>query len=58
MKVLLYSHFFYPDLGGLETVSLTLAEGFILNNVECKVITTSTVRDDRSFPFDVIDKMG
>lgn len=54
LKVLLYSHYFYPALGGLETVSLTLAEGFTDRGIECKVVTTTVSDDERQFPFDVI----
>jgi glycosyltransferase involved in cell wall biosynthesis len=55
LKVLLYSHFFYPDLGGLETVSLTLAQGFIQNGINCKVVTTTgDVEGGREFVFEVI----
>lgn len=51
MKVLLYSHFFYPSIGGLESVSLTLAKEFVESGVQCKVITTtgSDSSDDFSF---------
>ncbi|TPG20620.1 glycosyltransferase family 4 protein [Variovorax guangxiensis] len=44
MKVLLYSHAFHPSVGGVESVSMSLAEGFIANGIECKVVTHS--RDD------------
>ncbi|MEO6520467.1 MAG: glycosyltransferase family 4 protein [Mucilaginibacter sp.] len=54
IKVLLYSHYFYPALGGLENVSLTLAEGFTQNQIDCKVITTSPDNGTKSFPFEVI----
>lgn len=55
-KVLLYSHFFYPSLGGLETVSLSLANGFIANGIDCKVITTSECLINDDFAFEVIRK--
>ena len=58
LKVLLYSHFFYPALGGLENVSLTLAEGFIENGIECKVITITADDGTKKFPFDVIRNPG
>jgi glycosyltransferase involved in cell wall biosynthesis len=45
MKVLLYSHAFHPSVGGVESVSMTLAEGFIANGIECKVVT-QTLDDD------------
>ncbi len=53
LKVLLFSHYFYPSLGGIETVSLTLAQGFLKNNIACKVITT-TPDNVAQFDFDVI----
>lgn len=54
LKVLLYSHFFYPSVGGIETVSLTLAEGFVSNGLDCKVVTTSIADDQKTFPFEII----
>ncbi|MHB8208748.1 glycosyltransferase family 4 protein [Mucilaginibacter sp.] len=54
LKVLLNSHFFYPSLGGLENVSLTLAEGFVTNGIECKVITVTLDDGTKEFSFDVI----
>ena len=54
MKVLLYSHNFHPAIGGLETVSLALANGFAQNNIDCVVVTTSAGNDDSIFPFKVV----
>ena len=53
MKILLYSHAFDPSLGGVESVSRTLAEGFFERGVECKVVTVSP-GPGTSFPFEVI----
>ena len=60
MKVLLYSHAFSPSLGGVETVSLALANGFLANGVECKVVTQSPASPDDagSFPFEVVRQPG
>lgn len=58
LKVLLYSHYFYPALGGLETVSLTLAEGFTGKGIDCKVVTISKSNGSREFPFQVIRNPG
>jgi glycosyltransferase involved in cell wall biosynthesis len=42
MKVLLYSHAFHPSVGGVETVSMALAQGFIATGgIECRVVTQS-----------------
>jgi len=55
MKVLLYSHCFYPSVGGIETVSLTLAEGLVQNKIDLKIITTTTSdKEKKQFPFEVI----
>src|SRR5690606_16004201 len=54
MKVLLYSHYFYPSIGGLESVSLTLAKAFVENKIECKVVTTTDKDTPDYFPFIVI----
>ena len=53
-KILLYSHYFYPSVGGIETVSLALAEGFLRNNIECKIITKTPTEGERIFPFEIV----
>jgi len=53
MNVLLYSHAFDPSLGGVETVSRTLAEGFVARGLACRVVT-QTPGPGTSFPFEVI----
>jgi len=54
LKILLYSHYFYPALGGLETVSLSLANGFVKSGLECKVITKSENTNADDFGFEVV----
>lgn len=54
MKILLASHFFYPAVGGLETVGRILAEQFVARGHEVRVVTTSPARtpgDGAQFPF-------
>lgn len=73
MKVLIYSHAFHPSVGGVETVSMALAQGFVANGIECKVVTHSLVDDEpstslslwlplsassTSFGFDVVRRPG
>lgn len=53
MKVLLYSHFFYPSVGGVESVSLTLANGFLSNNIDCIVVTTSNIEEGHTIPLTI-----
>lgn len=45
MKVLIYSHAFHPSVGGVESVSMTLAQGFVAKGLECKVVTHSLADD-------------
>jgi glycosyltransferase involved in cell wall biosynthesis len=55
MKILLYSSLFYPSVGGMETVVLTLAHEFAARGHEVKVITyTPAGSPDVQFPFRVI----
>lgn len=58
MKVLLYSHAFHPSLGGVETVSMTLAQGLVANGIDCKVVTQSEGASSESLGFDVVRKPG
>jgi glycogen(starch) synthase len=54
VKILLFSYFFHPSVGGIEQVSLTLAKEFVAVGHEVKVITTTRAgNEDRSFPFTV-----
>lgn len=53
MNVLLYSHVFDPAVGGVETVSRTLAEGFHARGVACRVVT-QTPGPGTAFPFEVV----
>lgn len=67
MKLLLYSHFFAPSVGGVETIVLSLARGLAaLRNAagapEFKVLlvtqTPAADFDDRSLPFEVVRQPG
>jgi glycogen synthase len=52
MKILISSHAFAPDIGGIETVSGLLAEEFSKLGAEVVVVTQS--RGDANFPFRVV----
>ncbi|MGJ7507588.1 glycosyltransferase family 4 protein [Variovorax sp. GT1P44] len=54
MKVLLYSHAFHPSTGGVETVSMQLAEGFSLRGIACKVVTRTPSDTEANHRFPVI----
>ena len=55
MKVLLYCRSFFPALGGLESVSLSLAERIVAAGHACVVVTETPREPDppRAFPFTV-----
>lgn len=53
MRILLFSYSFYPTIGGIETASLILANGFVARGHAVTVVTTTpSGRDD--FPFEVV----
>lgn len=54
MKILISSYKFYPDVGGIELVSSTLAHEFVNLGHEVKLITQSLATDTKCFPFEVI----
>lgn len=56
MKILLLSHKFFPDIGGIETISEILANNFFLAGHEVRVITWSLDTTEKKFPFEVIRK--
>ena len=56
LRILLYSRTFFPAIGGLETVALTLAEHIVAAGHACTVVT-ETAADQappRGFPFPVV----
>jgi glycosyltransferase involved in cell wall biosynthesis len=55
MKILFSSHTFFPNIGGLESVSLLLAREFTRAGDQVKLITQTPVGpSEPSFPFEVI----
>lgn len=58
MKILLYSSAFYPSVGGVETITATLADG--IHRAGHEVIVLTETSDDRKneFPFEVIRRPG
>lgn len=55
MHILLYSKAFFPAVGGLETVSLTLAEQITAAGHACTVVTETVLNQapPKAFPFPV-----
>jgi hypothetical protein len=51
MKILLYSSVFWPSMGGVETITATLAENIVRLGQECIVVTEtpSDQEDNRSY---------
>ena len=60
MKLLLYSSVFPPSVGGVETISLTLAKNMADCGVAVHVVTETPAEPgfDRDFPFPVTRKPG
>ncbi len=54
MKILISSHFFYPNIGGLERVSDTLAREFVRQNHEVKLITSTPMASATRLSFEVL----
>lgn len=54
MKILILSHSFHPNIGGIEKVSSILAHEFVNHGHEVKIITQTLATDSKSFPFEVI----
>jgi glycogen(starch) synthase len=58
MKILLASYAFYPSVGGIETVSAILAEEFIANGHEVKILTSTRETRDKTFPYEILRRPG
>ncbi|AKG23970.1 glycosyltransferase family 4 protein [Calothrix sp. 336/3] len=54
MNILIYSPFFYPSIGGLETIISTLAHEFTYTGHEVKLVSQTPATDLKDFPFEVI----
>ncbi|PSB29482.1 glycosyltransferase family 4 protein [Chlorogloea sp. CCALA 695] len=54
MNILISSHSFYPNVGGIEVVSSTLAHEFVNQGHKVKIITQTVATAPESFPFEVI----
>lgn len=54
MKILFFSHKFYPDVGGIESISEMLATYFVDNQHKVHIVTTSKAIDDKLFPYKVV----
>ena len=56
MKILLYSHFFYPSIGGIETIGDQLAENFVKLGHTCTVVTIIPLEKEaeRAKPYKIV----
>lgn len=54
MKILIYTPLFYPSIGGLETVVGILAEQFVEQGAEVRLITATPAADNKAFPYPVL----
>ncbi len=58
MKILILSHFFSPDVGGIETNSEILATEFVDLGHEVRLLTWSNRKDAKTFSFQVLRNPG
>lgn len=56
MKILFLTHFFYPNIGGIEVNSELLALAFYNAGEEIRLLTWTEETGDKHFPFPVIRK--
>lgn len=54
MRILIHARNFHPSVGGVETVMEMLAEGFVREGHEVKVVTATSEVGNKRFPFDVV----
>ncbi len=55
MNILLFSHAFYPNIGGIESISLMLANDFVKRkDVSVIVVTRTKEQGKKHFPFRVV----
>lgn len=56
MKILLYSKVFHPSVGGIETITATLAENYQAEGCEPVVVTETACLNSDDFPYSVVRK--
>lgn len=54
MKILLSSHAFYPQIGGIESISEALAGEFVRLGHEVRIVTQSAGEDKPEWPYEVL----
>ncbi len=54
MKIIIYSSVFFPSLGGIETITATLAENLTQLGHFCTVITETATEEILSFGYEVV----
>jgi glycosyltransferase involved in cell wall biosynthesis len=56
LKILFLSHYFYPSIGGIETISEILSKNFVDAGHEVRLVTWSEDSNAKQFPFSVVRK--
>lgn len=54
LKILFLSHYFYPNIGGIETFSEVLAKAFVEAGHEVHLVTWSKENGSKTFPFAIV----
>jgi glycosyltransferase involved in cell wall biosynthesis len=54
LKILFFSNNFYPDIGGIESISEMLATAFVQQGAEVHLLTWTQGKEEKEFPFKVI----
>ncbi|MEO1389781.1 MAG: glycosyltransferase family 4 protein [Cyanobacteria bacterium J06634_6] len=54
MKILLYSSVFFPSVGGIETITATLASNIISLGHKCIVVTETPIQKEQKFDYEVV----
>ncbi|MFC5455681.1 glycosyltransferase family 4 protein [Prosthecobacter fluviatilis] len=54
MRILLHSHTFHPAVGGVETISATLADNLVKTGHDVLVVTETPFREKDSFSYRVV----
>ncbi|HVG22482.1 MAG TPA: glycosyltransferase family 4 protein [Blastocatellia bacterium] len=58
MKILIYSPAFHPSVGGLETLVAILAQEFVRQGHEARLVSQVPAADSKTFSFEVIRRPG
>jgi glycosyltransferase involved in cell wall biosynthesis len=58
LKIVLFSNAFYPDIGGIESISEMLADAFVSKGNQVRILTKTLAAGNSTFPYTIVRNPG